>query len=73
MQDYLRYLTLTKAQAAQRFLASQGISSRVRRDPLPDKNSGCSFALFVPKHFDRATALLREQNLLGALQRSDVP
>ena len=66
MTDYIRFKTQVGAQAARQYLAKRGIAARLRRDPAPDRSSGCAFALYVPGGTDRAYELLRAAGLLDA-------
>lgn len=47
MLSYFRFESLTAAQSARRLLQAHGIAASVRRDPQPDRKTGCAFALFA--------------------------
>ncbi len=64
MLSYFRFESLTAAQSAKRLLQSHGLSAAIRRDPNPDRKTGCAFALFVNGGGQTAQRLLQSHGFL---------
>ena len=69
MQPYFSFDSLTIAQSAKRLLLRSGIGAAIRRDPHPDRERGCGFALFVQGNMQQAQRLLDAHGLLPAQPR----
>ena len=65
MLSYFRFESLTAAQSAKRLLQNHGLSAAIRRDPNPDRRTGCAFALYVADR-QAAKRLLQSHGFLPA-------
>lgn len=64
MLSYFRFESLTAAQGAKRLLQSRGISAAIRRDPRPDRKTGCAFAVYFSGSAQTARKLLQSHGYL---------
>lgn len=65
MLSYFRFESLTAAQSAKRLLQRNGISAAIRRDPDPDRHTGCAFALYAAGSEQAARRLLQRHGFLS--------
>ena len=65
MLSYFRFESLTAAQSAKRLLQKHGLSASVRRDPQPNRKTGCAFALYVGGSPETARRLLQTHGYLS--------
>ena len=65
MLSYCRFESLTAAQSAKRLLQKHGYSPAIRRDPQPDRRTGCAFAVYVGGNAQAARDLLQRHGYLS--------
>jgi hypothetical protein len=65
MLTYFRFESLTAAQSSKRLLQRNGFSASVRRDPKPDRKTGCAFALYAGGNPEAARRLLQSHGFLS--------
>lgn len=65
MLSYFRFDSLTAAQSAKRLLQQHGLSASIRRDPQPDRKTGCTFALYTGGNGETAKQLLQNHGFLS--------